>query len=109
MFALRYAHLYYLDDSYPNYGRDWGLDFPDEKSQIIGTFYTLLVLGMTFQVSDVEITSRHLRRLATIHGVLSFFFSTAILALSINDCWHNIISYSDQSDRILCFKTKSSW
>ena len=39
---------------------------------------------MTFQVSDVQITSRKLRRLATAHGLLGFLFNTVILALSVN-------------------------
>ncbi len=86
MFALRYAHIYYLDDSETAIIDEiGGLDFPNEKQPDYGDFlYFALVLGMTFQVSDVQITSRRFRRLATIHGVLSFFFSTAILALSIN-------------------------
>ena len=43
-----------------------------------------LVLGMTFQVSDVQITSRKLRRLATVHGLLGFLFNTVIVALTVN-------------------------
>ncbi|RYE04283.1 MAG: DUF1345 domain-containing protein, partial [Sphingobacteriaceae bacterium] len=39
---------------------------------------------MTFQVSDVEISSRKIRRLAWGHSVLSFVFNTVIVALSIN-------------------------
>ena len=39
---------------------------------------------MTFQVSDVQITSRKLRRLATLHGVLGFVFNTVIVALTVN-------------------------
>jgi uncharacterized membrane protein len=39
---------------------------------------------MTCQVSDVAITSKVIRRVVTIHGVLSFFFNLAILALTIN-------------------------
>ena len=47
-------------------------------------FYFSLVLGMTFQVSDVQITRRTLRRLAAAHGLLGFLFNTVILALSVN-------------------------
>jgi uncharacterized membrane protein len=47
-------------------------------------FYFSLVLGMTFQVSDVQITSRKLRRMATLHGLLSFLFNTVIVALTVN-------------------------
>jgi uncharacterized membrane protein len=43
-----------------------------------------MVLGMTFQVSDVSITSRKFRRLATLHGLLGFLFNTVILALTVN-------------------------
>jgi uncharacterized membrane protein len=39
---------------------------------------------MTFQVSDVEITDRHLRRLAALQGFISFVFNTVILALTVN-------------------------
>jgi uncharacterized membrane protein len=39
---------------------------------------------MTFQVSDVEITSRRIRRLALFHALIAFAFNTAIVALSIN-------------------------
>jgi uncharacterized membrane protein len=39
---------------------------------------------MTFQVSDIQITSRSIRRLALLHGLLSFLFNTVIVALTIN-------------------------
>ncbi|HUC18580.1 MAG TPA: DUF1345 domain-containing protein [Acetobacteraceae bacterium] len=83
-FAYRYAHEYYATST----GRteiDAGLQFPDETLPDYWDFlYFSLVLGMTFQVSDVQITSRKLRRLATVQGVLSFLFNTVILALSVN-------------------------
>ncbi len=81
MFALHYAHLYYCQDK----GTAEGLDFPNEKQPDYWDFlYFSFVIGMTSQVSDVEVTSRSLRRLGLVHGVLSFFFNTAILAMSIN-------------------------
>jgi len=46
--------------------------------------YFSLVIGMTCQVSDVQVTSRSMRRMVLIHGVLSFFFKTFILALAVN-------------------------
>lgn len=83
-FAYRYAHEYYATGP----GRrevDAGLAFPGEKAPDYWDFlYFSLVLGMTFQVSDVAVTSRKLRRLATAHGFLSFLFNTVILALSVN-------------------------
>ncbi|HZW65910.1 MAG TPA: DUF1345 domain-containing protein, partial [Hanamia sp.] len=46
--------------------------------------YYSFVLGMTFQVSDVQITSRRFRRMALLHGILSFVFDTIMIALTIN-------------------------
>ncbi len=83
MFAMRYAHEYYGEPE--SGGIEEGLKFPgDEKPDYWDFFYFSLVLGMTFQVSDVEITSRKLRRLATAHGLLSFLFNTVIVALMVN-------------------------
>lgn len=86
MFALYYAHLYYRDDeaSDPSKNAE-GLDFPGDKQPDYWDFiYFSYVIGMTCQVADVATTSRSMRRLALIHGVLTFFFNTVILALSIN-------------------------
>lgn len=84
LFALRYAHEYYThSDRSPT--PDGGLQFPGEQPpDYWDFFYFALVLGMTFQVSDVVITSQKLRRLATLHGLLGFVFNTVILALSVN-------------------------
>jgi uncharacterized membrane protein len=83
-FALRYAHEYYAHDEG---GRDIdrGLEFPNEpQPDYLDFMYFSMVLGMTFQVSDVQITSRKLRRVAALHGLLSFLFNTVIVALSVN-------------------------
>jgi uncharacterized membrane protein len=86
IFTLRYAHLYYdteKDDGAPRKGG--GLEFPgNEEPDYLDFVYFSFVLGMTFQVSDVVITSKVIRRMATMHGLLSFAFNTAIVALSIN-------------------------
>lgn len=86
MFALYYAHLYYRDDHAGDTSTNAeGLDFPGDKEPDYWDFlYFSYVIGMTCQVSDVATTSRSMRRLALIHGVLTFFFNTVILALSIN-------------------------
>jgi uncharacterized membrane protein len=83
-FAFRYAHEFYARDAGgPDVDR--GLEFPDEKEPDYLDFcYFALVLGMTFQVSDVQITSRKLRRVATLHGLLSFLFNTVIVAFTVN-------------------------
>jgi len=86
IFTLRYAHLYYDTDKDDGSARQGGgLQFPgDEEPGYMDFVYFSFVLGMTFQVSDVEIASKEIRRLAWMHGLLSFAYNTAILALSIN-------------------------
>ena len=87
MFALHYAHGFYAD---PDPGDDredrvGGLDIPGCKRPDYWDFlYFSFTIGMTFQTSDVQITARSLRRQTLAHGILSFFFNTVILALSIN-------------------------
>jgi uncharacterized membrane protein len=83
-FAFRYAHEFYARDGVgPDVDR--GLEFPQEKEpDYLDFLYFALVLGMTFQVSDVQITSRKLRRVAMLHGLLSFLFNTVIVALTVN-------------------------
>ncbi|HXT78164.1 MAG TPA: DUF1345 domain-containing protein, partial [Acetobacteraceae bacterium] len=83
-FAFRYAHEYYARSA-PMAKIDRGLEFPEEnRPDYLDFMYFSLVLGMTFQVSDVQITSRKFRRLAAMHGLLSFLFNTIILALTVN-------------------------
>lgn len=86
MFALRYAHTFYGDDEDPEIkSYAGGLDFPDEKTPGYLDFaYFSFVIGMTCQVSDVQITGRGIRLAAFLHGLLSFAFNAIILALSIN-------------------------
>jgi len=84
IFALRYAHEFYSRAT-PSRDVDGGLLFPEEpRPDYWDFFYFSAVLGMTFQVSDVQITSRKLRRLATLHGLLGFLFNTVIIALTVN-------------------------
>jgi uncharacterized membrane protein len=85
-FALHYAHHYYGDRPAPGAERDrGGLAFPgEEPPDYWDFFYFSFVIGMTCQVSDVQVTSRPMRRLTLMHGVLSFFFNTVILALAVN-------------------------
>jgi uncharacterized membrane protein len=81
-FALHYAHEFYGE------GRDkkiGGLNFPSRNQPDYWDFlYFSLVIGMTSQVSDVSISSRTLRGVVSMHGVLSFFFNLVILALTVN-------------------------
>jgi len=87
VFTLHYAHGYYgpSPDEDDKDGLIGGLNFPDENQPDYWDFmYFSFVVGMTCQVSDVEISGRLLRRLALFHGIVSFFFNTIILALTIN-------------------------
>ncbi|HSP46327.1 MAG TPA: DUF1345 domain-containing protein [Chthoniobacterales bacterium] len=87
VFGLRYAHTYYGDPDGPAGPKNHagGLDFPgDREPDYMDFAYFSFVIGMTFQVSDVVITSRDLRKLVLVHAMLSFGFNTVILALTIN-------------------------
>jgi len=81
-FALHYAHDYYRGDE------PGGLQFPSgdrhEDADYWDFVYFSFVIGMTAQVSDVGITDRTIRRTATAHGIISFVFNTALLALMVN-------------------------
>lgn len=82
VFTLRYAHLYYNTGSKPG-----GLAFPDDKPRrptYLDFAYVAFVIGMTAQTADVAITRPHLRHAVLLHGLLSFGFNTAIVALSIS-------------------------
>lgn len=87
--AFHYAHLFYAPPEEKSEGaktRDTGgLEFPKTKEPAIADFvYFSLVVGMTAQTSDVDVTSREMRRTTVAHGVVSFFFNTVILALTVN-------------------------
>ena len=85
IFAMHYAREYYQDHPTQSHLKAGGLDFPDNTEPDYWDFlYFSFVIGMTSQVSDVPITSRSLRRLALMHSILSFFYNTAIVAMSIN-------------------------
>jgi uncharacterized membrane protein len=86
IFATHYAKDYYQDDPSTSEIDDiGGLDFPgDSRPDFWDFLYFSFCIGMTSQVSDVEVVSRSMRRLVLGHSVLSFFFNTVILAMSIN-------------------------
>ncbi|WPQ63451.1 DUF1345 domain-containing protein [Chitinophaga sancti] len=85
MFAIHYAHIYYDDAEDDNTRHVGGLEFPEEKNPDYLDFaYFSFVIGMTFQVSDVEISNKKLRRIALLHGLLAFGLNTFVVALTIN-------------------------
>jgi uncharacterized membrane protein len=82
VYALHYAHLYYLRD---DRGRDCeGLAFPGEDQPGMADFaYFAFILGVAVQTADVAITSAHIRRVVTIHCIAGFFFNLGVLALAV--------------------------
>ena len=79
--AYRYAHLYYAADP------DEGLVFPGDETPnpgVVDFMYVAFTIGMTAQVSDVQVTTPAIRRVVLLHGVGSFLYNTVILALAVN-------------------------
>ena len=79
VFALRYAHLYYSEP-------EGGIDFKQghERPDYLDFAYTAFTVGMTFQVSDTDITRREMRRQVLRHALISFLFGAVILATTVN-------------------------
>jgi uncharacterized membrane protein len=81
-FSLHYAHEFYRGET------PGGLQFPSaeqrEEPDYWDFVYFSFVIGMTAQVSDVGITDKMIRRTATVHGIISFVFNTALVALMVN-------------------------
>ena len=87
IFTFHYAHLFYTckTEETIDKAHRGGLDFPNDKAPDYLDFaYFSFVIGMTFQVSDVQVSSGVIRRLVLLHGLISFLFNTIIVALSIN-------------------------
>jgi uncharacterized membrane protein len=86
VFAIYYAHEFHSE------GRDGarggsggGLKFPDDRTpDYLDFLYFSFVVGTTAQTSDVDVTSRAMRFVVMLHGILSFFFNTAVIALAVN-------------------------
>lgn len=80
VYALHYAHLVYIHPAKGCYG----LSFPDTSRPLYWDFiYFAFTLGMTFQTSDVQITSERLRRVVVVHCFAAFVFNIGILAFTI--------------------------
>jgi uncharacterized membrane protein len=81
-FALHYAHDYYRG------AKPGGLQFPSGEESAHADYwdfvYFSFVIGMTAQVSDVGITDKTIRRTVTAHGIISFVYNTALVALMVN-------------------------
>ncbi len=84
VFTIHYARCYY-DPAWHASGDAHGMAFPnDRRPDYLDFAYYSFVVGMTSQVSDVQTTTRGIRRLTLVHGVLSFVFNIAVLALAMN-------------------------
>jgi uncharacterized membrane protein len=88
VYAIHYAHEFYGE---AKGGHKGGLKFPAddpdeyEKNPNYWDFvYFSFVIGMTFQVSDVQVTNKSVRRVVVGHGIVSFFYNVAVLALMVN-------------------------
>jgi uncharacterized membrane protein len=79
IFTLHYAHLYYST------GEGEGIDFNDDPVPDYHDFaYVAFTIGMTFQVSDTDITTKTIRRSALRHALTSYVFGVVIIAMAIN-------------------------
>lgn len=82
VYALHYAHLFYSPGERGDRG---GITFPETpEPDYLDFFYFATCLGMTFQTSDMNITSRQIRRVVTGHCLIAFVFNLGILAFTIN-------------------------
>ncbi len=82
MMAFHYANLFY---SHPGGKGGSGLLFPDTPDPGAADFlYYSFVIGMTAQVSDVQVTSTHIRRTTLGHSIVAFFFNTVLIAMAVN-------------------------
>jgi uncharacterized membrane protein len=83
--AFHYAHRYYAPGRSGRGSKQHGLDFPGTDAPDSWDFlYFAFVVGMTAQVSDVAVRDRGLRQFVWLHGLVSFFFNTVLIALAVN-------------------------
>jgi uncharacterized membrane protein len=82
IFAFRYAHEFY---GAAKGGHKGGLQFPgDEHPDYWDFVYFAFVIGVAGQVSDVQVTSKILRRHVIAHGIVAFFYNVTVIALLVN-------------------------
>ncbi|TXC72026.1 DUF1345 domain-containing protein [Sphingomonas ginsenosidivorax] len=83
VYALHYAHFYYLGDGK---GEDrGGIEIPKcDEPDYWDFLYFSFTLGMTFQTSDVQITSAYVRRVVTGQSLAAFVFNLGVIAFTIN-------------------------
>ena len=77
VYVLRYARLYYSPP-------EGGIDFHGETPDYVDFAYLALTIGMTYQVSDTDLTGKRVRRTALHHALLSYVFGAVILAITVS-------------------------
>lgn len=77
VYALRYARLYYSPP-------EGGIDFHGDAPDYLDFAYLALTIGMTFQVSDTDLTGKRVRRAVFHHALTSYVFGAVILAITVN-------------------------
>ena len=79
VYAFKYARMYFVD----HHGS--GFDFNQASSPTYSDFaYLAFTIGMSYGVSEVEPNAVGTRRKALMHALLSYFFGTVLIAVSIN-------------------------
>ncbi len=82
VFTIHYAHVYYGDESGESRG---GLDFHgDDDPDFWDFLYFTVTIGAAAATSDTNITSKRMRRIATVQTVYAYLFNTGVLALAVN-------------------------
>jgi uncharacterized membrane protein len=85
VFAVYYAHEFHSESKRDIRGSGGGLKFSGQGiPDYLDFLYFSFVVGTTNQTSDTAVTSRPMRRMVMIHGLLSFFFNTMVIALTVN-------------------------
>jgi uncharacterized membrane protein len=77
VYVLRYARLYYSPP-------EGGIDFHGDTPDYVDFAYLGLTIGMTFQVSDTDLTGKRIRRVALHHALLAYLFGTGIVAIAVS-------------------------
>ena len=88
-FGQQYARLYF--DDFDEHGQPFpggmrgGFSFPGtDLPNYLDFLYVAFTIGLSYAISDVNVTSNRLRRLVLIHSVISFFFYSTVLGVVLN-------------------------
>jgi uncharacterized membrane protein len=82
--AFHYANIFYVGTE-KDRKKGTALEFPgEEEPGVLDFLYFSFVVGMTAQVSDVQVRTTRMRRATLVHGIVSFFFNTVLIAMAVN-------------------------